>query len=94
MRLVKTATSKLMPAARPWSSAWLETSVTSSVAPRADALGHQLEQVARLGRGVHRGAHFAGHVIFDGADEHRLARGGIEQRFEQETPWWFCRWCR
>ena len=37
------------------------------------AFGHQLEQIARLGRGVQRRAHFAGHVIFDGADEHGLA---------------------
>jgi hypothetical protein len=42
------------PAARPWSRAWLETSVTSSVAPR-HALGHQFKEVARFGRGVHEG---------------------------------------
>ena len=31
-----------------------------------------------------RGAHFAGDVIFDGADENGFARGGVEQRFGEE----------
>ena len=83
MRLVNTATSKGMPTVRPWSSAWLETSVTSSVAPRC-ALGHQLEKIARLRRGVQRGAHFSGDVIFDGADENSGAGGGVEQRFGEK----------
>ncbi len=48
------------------------------------AFGHQLEQVARFGRGVDRRPHFAGHMIFNGADENRLARGGIQQRFGQK----------
>ena len=69
---------------RPWSSAWLETSVTSSVAPRADALGHQLKEIARLGRGVDGGARLAGDVILDGADENGFAGGGVEQRFGEE----------
>ena len=84
MRLVKTATSNWMPAARPWSRPWLETSVTSSVAPRLRAFGHQFEKIARLGRGVERGAHFAGDVIFDGADQNGVARGGVEQRFGEK----------
>ena len=69
---------------RPWSRAWLETSVTSSVAPRADAFGHQLEEVARLGRGVDGGTHLAGDVVLDGADEDRVAGGGVEKRFGEE----------
>ena len=48
------------------------------------AFGHQLEKIARLGRGVDGGAHFAGDVIFDGADENGGAGGGVEQRFGQE----------
>ena len=42
----------------------------------ADAFGHQLEEIARLGRGVERGAHFAGDVVLDGADEDCFAGGG------------------
>ena len=48
------------------------------------ALGHQFEEVARLGRGVDRRTHFACDVVLDGAHQHRGARGGIEQRFSKE----------
>ena len=50
----------------------------------ARAFGHQLEKIARLGRGVQRGAHFAGNVILDGADEDCFAGGGVEKRFGEE----------
>ncbi len=47
-------------------------------------LGHQFEQIARLGRGVERGTHFAGKVVFDGADQNRLASSSVEQRFGEK----------
>ncbi len=48
------------------------------------AFGHQLEQVARLGRGVDGGAHFAGYMIFDGSDQDGSAGGGVEQSFREK----------
>ena len=50
----------------------------------AHAFGHELEEIARLGRGVERGAHFAGDVIFDGADEDGGAGSGVEKRFGEK----------
>ena len=50
----------------------------------ADALGHEFKEIARLGRGVERGADFAGDVIFDGADEDGFAGGGVEERFGEK----------
>ena len=58
--------------------------MTSSVAPRATPFGHQFEEVARLGGGVDGGAHFAGNVVLDGADEDGLAGSGVEQRLDQK----------
>ena len=49
-----------------------------------NALGHQLEKIARLRRGVNGGARFAGDVIFDGADENCRAGGSVEERFGEE----------
>ena len=50
----------------------------------ARAFGHQFEEVARFGRGVERGAHFAGNVVLDGADEDGFAGGGVEKRFDEK----------
>ncbi len=50
----------------------------------ARAFGHQFEKIARFGRGVQRGTHFAGDVILDGADEDGFARGGVEKRLGEE----------
>ena len=50
----------------------------------ADAFGHQLEEVARLGRGVDGRADFAGQMIFNCPDENGGARGGVEEGFGEE----------
>ena len=72
------------PYARPWSSAVARDFGDQFGGAAADAFGHQFEEIARLGRGVERGAHFAGDVVFDGADENGFARGGVEQRFGEK----------
>ncbi len=69
---------------RPWSSAWLETSVMSSVAPSSAPSAINCKQVARLGRGVHGRANLAGNVIFDCADQNCFARRGVQQCFSEK----------
>ena len=45
---------------------------------------HHLEQIARFGRGVNRGASLTGDVAFNGADENAGTRGRVEERFGEE----------
>ena len=48
------------------------------------SLGHKFKQISRLGGGVNGRAHFARHVVLDGANENGLARCGVEQRLDQK----------
>ena len=58
--------------------------MTSSVAPRAAPSAISSKRSRDSGVVWTRGAHFAGDVIFDGADENGFAGGGVEQRFGQK----------
>ena len=49
-----------------------------------DAFGHKFKEIARLGRGVDRGPNLACDVIFDRADQHGLAGGGVQKRFGEK----------
>ena len=64
------------------------------VPPRSLQFVEHSIQIQRLGRGVHRRSHFAGQSVFDGPHQQRGFPGGPQNRIDQESAWWFSRWCR
>ncbi len=54
-------------------------------AARLVQFGKKAHQFERLRRGVDRGNHAAGHVVFDGPDQRRDFAGGAQHRIHQEA---------